>query len=253
MQHGLRAVVDLSVNGSGRSAVNLRAISMKAGLPVICAAGFYWDPFPDVVFASSSEVLRDILVREINEGVDGTGIGAGVIKIGTSRGPIGPPAEKVFRAAAMASLVTGATVVTHTSSVAQAAWHLSTLLGAGMDPARILISHMGAADNVNQLIEAGRQGAMIGIDKVGFIARRSNAELADLVRDACEAGLENQIILSSDVARKDRLSRHGGSSYSAVFVDFFPMLRERGVTEEHIHTMMCANPRRLLTIPGSAG
>ena len=246
MQQGLKAVVDLSVFGSGRNAVGLKKISMQAGLPVVCAAGFYWDPFPQVVFDSSVEVLRDILVRELTVGIEGTDIRGGVIKIGTDRGTIGDAAERVFQAAVLASLATGAAVVTHTSTVEQARWHLDTLQRAGMDPSRILISHMGASRNVAQLIEAGRDGALMGIDKVGFIARRSNAELADLVRDACEAGLEHQIILSSDVARKDRLLRHGGSSYSAVFVDFFPMLRERGVSEQQIEVMMCTNPQRIL-------
>lgn len=246
MQHGLKAVVDLSVFGSGRNVTGLKKISLLSKLPVICAAGFYWDPYPDIVFESSVERLRDILIGELTTGIEGSDIRAGVIKIGTDRGAIGAVAQRVFQAAAQASLATGVAVVTHTSSVEQASWHLDTLQRAGMDPARILISHMGAARGVEQLIEAGRSGAMMGIDKVGFIARRSNDELADLVRDACAAGLEKQIILSSDIARKDRLLRHGGTSYSAVFVDFFPMLRERGVSVQQIETMMCRNPQTIL-------
>jgi predicted metal-dependent phosphotriesterase family hydrolase len=248
MRHGLKAVVDLSVSGSGRNPSGLREISLRAGLPVVCAAGFYWDPYPKAVYDFSVEALRDILIRELTEGMEGSDIRAGVIKIGTDRGPIGDAAARVFQAAAMASLATGAAVITHTSAVVQAFWHLDTLLRAGMDPARILISHMGAAHNVTQLIDIGRYGALMGIDKVGFVARRSNAELADLVRDACEAGLESQIILSSDVARRDRLMRHGGSSYGAVFTDFFPMLRARGVSDQKIDVMMCQNPQRILDI-----
>ena len=250
MQLGLKAVVDLSVSGSGRNPAGLRTISRKAGLPVICAAGFYWDPYPQLVFESSVEELRDILIREITIGIGDTDIRGGVIKIGTGRGEIGEVAARVFRAAALASLATGAAVVTHTSAVAQAFWQLDTLLSAGLDASRILISHMGAAQNVAQLVEIGRYQAMMGIDKVGFIARRSNAELADLVRDACAAGLEHLIILSSDVARKDRLLRHGGSSYGAVFSDFYPMLRKRCISEQHIDIMMCRNPRRVLNFAG---
>ena len=234
MQHGLKAIVDLSVCGSGRDALGLKQISIDAGLPVIGAAGFYWDPYPQVVFDSSVAALRDTTIR------------AGVIKVGTPRGDIGEPAARVFEAAAHAALATGAAVVTHTSAVEQGAWHLAALTAAGLPPSRILISHMGAARDVSQLTELARTGAFLGIDKVGFIARRSNAELADLVRDACRAGLENQIILSSDVARKDRLSKHGGSSYSAVFADFIPMLQERGVSMEKIDTMLCVNPQRIL-------
>ncbi|RXZ30937.1 hypothetical protein D9O50_17365 [Oxalobacteraceae bacterium CAVE-383] len=248
MKFGLKAVVDLSVFGSGRNAPGLRQISERAGLPVICAAGFYWDPTPQAVYDSPIEVLRDIMIREVTEGVEGTDIRAGIIKIGTHRGAIIPEADKLFKAAAMASLATGAAVVTHTSAVDQAFWHLDTLERAGMDPARILISHMGAAKDIVELVEVARRGSLLGIDKVGFIARRSNAELADLVRDACEAGLEKQIILSSDVARRDRLMRHGGSSYGAVFSDFFPMLRERGVSAGQIDVMMCRNPQRILNL-----
>jgi phosphotriesterase-related protein len=250
MQHGLQAVVDLSVLGSGRNPAGLKAISRKAGLPVVCAAGFYWDPYPQIVLESSVEELRDILIHEITTGIGDTGIRAGVIKIGTDRGEIGEVATRVFKAAALAALATGAAVVTHTSAVEQAFWHLETLLGGGLEPSRILVSHMGAAQNAAQLVEIGRYQAMMGIDKVGFIARRSNAELAALVRDACAAGLEHLIILSSDVARKDRLLRHGGSSYGAVFTDFYPMLRERGVSEQQIEIMMCCNPQRVLNFSG---
>ncbi len=245
MSHGLQAVVDLSVFGSGRNAEVLRKISLQAQLPVICAAGFYWDPTPQIVLDSSVEFLRDRMIDDVTIGVDGSEIRAGIIKIGTDR-EISPAAEKLFIAAALASIATGAAVVTHTSAVAQAAWHVATLTAAGMDPSRILISHMGAARSVEDLITLGRSGVSMGIDKVGFIARRSNAELADLVAQACAVGLENQIILSSDVARRDRLLRRGGSSYSAVFVDFYPMLIERGVSQAKIDRMMCHNPHTLL-------
>jgi predicted metal-dependent phosphotriesterase family hydrolase len=246
MKLGLKAVVDLSVLGSGRDVVGLKQISERTGLPVICAAGFYWDPTPQVVYDSTVEALRDVMIKELTEGVEGTDIRAGIIKIGTHHGAFIPEAGRLFQAAALASLATGAAVITHTSSVDQAFWHLDTLQSAGMDPARILISHMGAAKDIDELMEVARRGSLLGIDKVGFIARRSNAELADLVRDACAEGLAHQIILSSDVARRDRLMRHGGSSYGAVFSDFFPMLRERGVGADQIDVMMCKNPQRLL-------
>ena len=243
--HGLQAVVDLSVFGSGRDAEGLLKISLQAHIPVICAAGFYWDPTPQIVLDSSVEFLRDKMIADVTLGVDGTDIRAGIIKIGTDR-EVSPAAEKLFIAAALASIATGAAVITHTSAVEQAAWHVATLTAAGMDPSRILISHMGAARSVDQLITLGRSGVMMGIDKVGFIARRSNAELADLVAEACAAGLEQQIILSSDVARRDRLLRRGGSSYSAVFVDFYPMLLARGVSQAKINIMMCHNPHSIL-------
>src|SRR6185295_868149 len=152
------------------------------------------------------------------------------------------PAERLFKAAAAASRATGAPVITHTSNTGQAAWHVRVLEGAGMDMTHAVISHMGAAKDVSELVEVARCGAFLGIDKVSFPKGPSNAELADLVRDACDKGLERQIILSSDIARRTLLSRYGGKGYYTVFRDFVPMLQERAIPDATIETMLRDNP-----------
>ena len=88
----------------------------------------------------------------------------------------------------------------------------------------------------------------MGIDKVSFPKGPTNEELADLVRDTCEKGLERQIILSSDIARKTLLSRFGGRGYCTVFRDFVPMLKARGIPSATIETMLRDNPARMLTL-----
>ena len=167
----------------------------------MCAAGYYWDPFPDVALASSVEKIRDAMIAEIESGADGTGIRCGVIKVGTAREP-NEPAERLFRAAAAA--VAGDRRAGDHAHVEpdQAGWHIRVLEDAGMDMTHAVISHMGAAKDVSELVEVGRCGAFMGIDKVSFPKGPTNVELADLVRDACDKGLERQLILSSDVARR---------------------------------------------------
>src|SRR5207248_166454 len=117
-----------------------------------------------------------------------------------------------------------------------------------MDLSHAVISHMGAAKDVSELVEVARSGASLGIDKVSFPKGPTNDELADLVRAACERGLERQIILSSDIARRTLLSRHGGRGYSTVFRDFLPMLEARGVGAATIETMVRDNPARMLAL-----
>jgi len=87
----------------------------------------------------------------------------------------------------------------------------------------------------------------MGIDKVSFPKGPTNDQLADLVRDACAQGLERQIILSSDLARRTLLRRHGGRGYATVLADFVPMLLNRGISPMQIETMLHDNPLRLLT------
>jgi phosphotriesterase-related protein len=117
-----------------------------------------------------------------------------------------------------------------------------------MDLSRAVISHMGAAKDVSTLVEIGRSGAFLGIDKVSFPKGPTNVELADLVRDACAKGLERQLILSSDVARRTMLTRFGGRGYATVLRDFVPMLTERGIPAATIDTILCDNPARMLTM-----
>ncbi len=247
-EFGLAAITDLSAPDWGRDPVALRRISEQAGVAVVCAAGFYWDPFPAVATNGTVEQLRDIMISEIETGVGATGIRCGVIKVGTTRGEPDDVAERLFRAAVGAAFATGAPVITHTSSPDQAAWHVRVLERAGMDLSRVVISHMGAAHDVGELVELARSGVFMGIDKVSFPKGPTNDQLADLVRDACERGLERQLILSSDIARRTLLRRYGGRGYCTVLADFVPMLSDRGIVPSQIETMLHANPVRLLTL-----
>jgi phosphotriesterase-related protein len=246
-EFGLAAITDLSAPDWGRNPVALRRISERAGVAVVCAAGFYWDPFPAIAVNGTVEQLRDIMISEIETGVGATDIRCGVIKVGTNRGEPDAVAGRLFRAAVAAAFATGAPVITHTSSPDQAAWHVRVLELAGMDMARVVISHLGAAHDVADLVEVARSGAFMGIDKVSFPKGPTNDQLADLVRDACEKGLERQIILSSDIARRTLLRRYGGRGYSTVLADFVPMLLDRGISQSQIETMLHDNPVRLLT------
>ena len=246
-EYGLAAITDLSAPLWGRDPAALKRISEQSGVLVICAAGFYWDPFPDIALSAPVEQIRDAMIAEIERGADGTDVRCGVIKVGTGREP-NEPAERLFRAAAAASRATGAPVITHTSSPDQARWHIRVLEDAGMDMGHAVISHMGACKNASELVEVARAGVFMGVDKVSFPKGPTNVELADLVRDACDKGLERQIILSSDIARRTLLSRYGGKGYCTVFRDFVPMLQERGIKAATIETMLHDNPVRMLTL-----
>jgi phosphotriesterase-related protein len=247
-EFGLAAITDLSAPDWGRNPTALRRISEQAGVAVVGAAGFYWDPFPGIAIDGTVGQLRDIMISEIEAGVGGTDIRCGVIKVGTNRGEPDDVAERLFRAAVGAAFATGAPVITHTSSPDQAAWHVRVLERAGMDMSRVVISHMGAAHDVSELVELARSGVFMGIDKVSFPKGPTNNQLADLVRDACASGLERQIILSSDIARRTLLRRYGGRGYSTVLADFVPMLLNRGISPSQVETMLCENPARLLTL-----
>jgi phosphotriesterase-related protein len=246
-EHDLCLVGDLSVPGSGREPAVLQRVSRGAGVPVVCATGVYWDPLPPEVSDMSVAALRDMMVGEITKGIAGTEIRCGVIKIGTDGKAPTPGFQRVFEAAARAAQATGAAVITHTTKPDEAEWQMDALERAGADLRRVLISHLGRVD-IARLARVARRGVFMGVDQIGFAKGPSYAQYADLVAAACREGLAGQLVLSSDMARRTRLYRAGGTSYGTVFSQFLPLLRERGVLAEQIDTMMTRNPARLFEL-----
>ena len=62
-----------------------------------------------------------------------------------------------------------------------------------------------------------------------------------------EAGFGDRILLSHDIGRKVFLKSYGGTGYAYIVEKLVPHLRQRGVTEEQINTILVENPKRVLT------
>ena len=102
---GLRAdggdlLVDQSVAGLARDPVGLRAAARASGCAVVAAAGTYTAPYLDAAtLEADTDTLCARFVAEITEGMDGTGIRAGLIgEIGCSW-PLEPVERKMIELA----------------------------------------------------------------------------------------------------------------------------------------------------------
>ena len=112
---GVRTIVDVSTFDLGRDVNLIREVSEGSGMQIIVATGNHVAvprPFGDV----PPDAIAELYVREIEEGIEGTGIKAGIIKVASDRGGITPPQEIVLRAAARAQKTTGVLISTHTWS-----------------------------------------------------------------------------------------------------------------------------------------
>ncbi len=138
-----RTLVDVSPIGHGRDIAFRKELVGERDLNVVMCTGFYIDSHqPEWAKEKSAEELAEFLVNELEEGIDGTDVRAGIIKLapdvksGQSR--------KVCRAAAMASQRTGARITTHSCGVNRANFDLLT--GFGAAPENIYIGHADFAD-----------------------------------------------------------------------------------------------------------
>ena len=116
MARGVRNVIEMTNRYMGRNAQFMLDVMRETGINVVGCTGYYQDAFfPEHVATRSVQELAQEMVDEIEQGIDGTDLKAGIIaEIGSSEGKITSLEEKVFIAAALAHNQTGRPISTHT-------------------------------------------------------------------------------------------------------------------------------------------
>ena len=245
---GGRTIVDPTNVGIGRQPEGLRRISERTGVNIVMGAGWYRERcYPSYINEEMPDQLAQRLVTELTEGVDGTGVRAGFIgEIGTERHFITSAQERVFRAAGRAHVRTGCPILTHTTHFGElAVEQLDLLREEGVDSHKVVVSHLGDRVGIHWWMPIARTGAFLDIDNLAFTDGYAPLSVrADNVAAFVAEGLIDQVMLSNDICVLDQLAQYGGCGYDNVIVNFVPLLKERGITDEQIHTMMVLNPAR---------
>lgn len=254
-------VVDASLPGIGRDPEALRRISEKTGLNIIMGTGFYvGDTHPKELAGMSDREVADLMVKELTEGVDGTGICAGYIgEIGISE-IFDDKERKVLRAAALAQLDTGVAINVHinpwTTNGIEAA---DILLDAGVAPDRICISHIDVEDREDYVWALLKKGVYVEFDNFGkeYYIRREvrnsgygcfvhDTDRVKFLKKMIDDGYLNQVLLSCDLCLKNLMHKYGGWGYDHVLTNIVPMMEDEGITDEQIRTLLVENPANWL-------
>ena len=115
---GGRSMMECTPAFLGRDPELLRMLSEATGIQIITNTGYYGaredQHVPDHAFEASPDALAARWVREWHEGIDGTGVRPGFIKIGVDPGPLSAIDEKLVRAACRTHRATGLTIASHT-------------------------------------------------------------------------------------------------------------------------------------------
>ena len=209
---GVSTIVDLTPYDVGRDIRFLEEVSRKSGLHMIACTGqrFFPPQYPDVSMPSRTIAgLAEFFVREIEQGIDGTGIKAGVIKIGIINNHPTPLEEIGLRAAVRASKATGLPIRIHTDAAKRAGESDAVILqDEGMSPSRVSFDHSDGIDDMDYFLGLVRQGYSLGMDHVhrGIIpdAKPTFERRAQCIKLLVDAGFADKIFLSQD-------SEFGGS------------------------------------------
>jgi phosphotriesterase-related protein len=252
---GVTALVECSTVGVGRNVAVLQHLASITPIHIIAPTGVYREAFvpPRLQTLSAQELARE-WVRDLNEGIDGTPVRAGFIKVCASDDGPTPLEERILQAAALASQQTGAAVASHTASGAVAWREIEILASAGLDLRHFIWVHANLEPDPAFHAEAAREGIYVEFDAIGA-GWASQSDMLDFTLALLEAGYAEQILLSHDAgwydpAQSDGQPENGGiRGYTALSTDFLPALRARGVIDELLHLLTVTNPARAFALP----
>ena len=248
---GCRTFVDCTAVALGRDPRLLKRLSEVSGLHILTVTGNYAAVnaqfLPPYVFSDSVEALAQRWIDEAKNGIEGTGIRPGLIKLGFNGGPLTDAEQKLIRAAAITHRKTGLTIGAHTGPAVSAFAQLSILQQSGIDPSAWIWIHAQNEKDPSQHIKAARMGAWVSFDGVSPETLKTHV---DLVKRMKNENLLHRVLVSQDAGWYHVGQPHGGAfrAFDTVFTEFIPAIRTVGFTQTDIGTLFNDNPAAAFSI-----
>lgn len=245
---GAANVLDVTNRGMGRNIEYALKVQEETGINIIFSTGYYKEPFlPEEVYKFSEDELKNVIVKEIIEGIDGTKIKAQVIgEIGTSKDAVAPIERKLFIAGARAQEETGRPISTHTTLGRLGLEQLDILEENGADLNKVIIGHADLSGDIDYILKLIDRGAYVAFDTIGKINYMSEENRLSMLKEICSRGLSKRVVMSMDITRKSHLKARGGLGYSYLLDSFIPFIRENGISEKDIENMLINNAKDIL-------
>jgi phosphotriesterase-related protein len=248
---GYKTLVECTPAYLGRDPELLKMLSEKSGVQIITNTGYYSAVeskfLPEHAFNEPAEKLADRWIDEAQEGIEGTGVYPGFIKIAVESKPLEPIHRKIVEAACIAHKATGLTIMSHTGEAIPAFQQLEILEKFGIHPSAFIWTHAQNETDYNNHIEAARRGAWIGFDHFTPKQLEKYVEFAVLIK---KQGLLNKILFSHD-AGWYRPGEPGGGEFRG-FTDIeeilVPALRENGLSQQDIYQLFILNPKEAFQV-----
>jgi len=261
---GGSTIVDATPIGIGRDPEALFRISLRTGVNVVAGCGYYThDTHPDSLSNLPVNDIAESILTDIEQGIDGTRFRAGVIgEIGTSK-VIDDNEKKVVAAAGLVQKKTGLGIHVHTYPWGNRGLEVIDIVKSnGGDIGKLAIDHIDVEFNMDYCRSLMKAGAYIEFDNFGkefYIDAYQRKDFAggifvtdfervQALKEFVNDGFADHILITCDVCLKTLIHRYGGWGYDHILTHIVPMMREVGIGEKDIETMLYVNPVNFLDI-----
>ncbi|MEJ7750895.1 MAG: hypothetical protein WKF32_05545 [Thermoleophilaceae bacterium] len=260
LDRGVKTICEPTAMLLGRDLSFVERITRETGLQVLACTGIYTYEYLPLYWQTRSEdAMADAFVHDIEEGIQGTGIKATFLKCAADEPGVTENIEKIHRACARASLRTGRPIMTHSRPASNTGpRQVEILLEEGVAPEKIQVAHTGDTDDLGYIEGLLEKGVYVGLDRFGIemylpMEKRLATALALL-----ERGYADKMFISADSCGSldwfpdeavEQLVEAGAVkdwTITLVHDQVLPALREGGMTDDQLATMLEENPKRWL-------
>jgi len=266
------SIVDATAVDYGRDVQSMKKISLDTGINIIGTAGFNksflwkakipkhigaivgdYKTYVEWIDESSIEELAEFVIKEIEEGLEGTQVRAGQVKFGTGYNRISPLEIKTIRAVAQAHHVTKAPIHTHTEGGTMALEQIQFLKEENINLEFVSFGHMDRNPDPFYHEKIADTGAYLSFDGIGKVKYYPENIRIDCILNLVGKGYEDQILISGDTARKSYFKHYDyGLGFEYILKNWIPRFiteaNEKGFDgEELIKKFFVENPMNYLT------
>lgn len=257
-ERGIQCIVDSTPIEMGRDPKLLVEVATKADIHIICSTGLSTREFgfPAHFCELGPLDIADLYIKEITEGIQLTGVKAGLIKLVSSGDDNQVDInEKLVLAASVAHAETGVAISTYSPSTV-GEWQASKLIAYGVEPDKIVIGNIdNASVNYKYIDRLSEYGVFLGFDNVGYEVFLDDLSRASLIDYAVRRYGASKIILSmgswaywhgfGNLSRR-RIIPEERRGFTHLHDKFLSEMGKRGISNEEIAIMLTRNPQSVL-------
>jgi phosphotriesterase-related protein len=248
---GVQTILDCTPAFLGRDVTLLRMLAEQSGLQILTNTGYYgaveYKYLPPWAFTETAEQLAARWVDEAKNGIEGSNVKPGFIKISVNGGSLSEVEKKLIQAAALPHLETGLTICSHTGPAIAAFEQLDELKKMGVSPSAFVWVHAQNEVKKHTYTQAARMGAWVSLDGVGWGDWENYARWLDTLKaNRCL----DRVLISHDAGWFDPGKPGGGDfkGYTAIFEKLIPLLRQHGFQKRHIRQLLVKNPAEAFAV-----
>lgn len=248
---GVKTILDCTPDFLGRDIKLLKELSEKSGLHILTNTGYYgavgYKYLPPWAFTETAEQLATRWINEAKQGIQGTGVKPGFMKISVNGASLTDIEQKLVKAAALTHQETGLTICSHTGPAISAFEQIDLLKKMGVAPSAFVWVHAQNETKKQTYTQAAKMGTWVSLDGLGWGDWENYAMWIDTLKaNDCI----HRVLISHDAGWYDPEKQDGGEfkDYTAIFEKLIPSLEKKGFKTRDIDTLLVKNPAEAFAI-----